>query len=109
MAWELRDGVPDLLRAVFGSLITVGFAWFAASFVPLYEVVARDDDDGRAWRYLSVAQVVGWGGIVASVIWAGWLMVRKAGTRRPIGWTPLLAVPLIVEAWVAGFLIALVL
>lgn len=109
MAWEPRDGVPSLLRAVVGSLITAAFAWFVGSFVPLYEVIARDDADGRAWRYLSVAQVIGWGGIAGSVIWAAWLMVRKARARRPIGWTPLIAVPLIIESWVAGFLIALVL
>ncbi|WP_433660544.1 hypothetical protein ACQPW1_47795 [Nocardia sp. CA-128927] len=109
MAWERRDGLPNLLRAVFGSLITVAFAWFIASFVPLYEIVARDDEDGGAWRYLSIAQVIGWGGIAASVIWAAWLMVTKARARRPIAWTPLIAVPLIIESWVAGFLIALVL
>ncbi|MFI7001207.1 hypothetical protein [Nocardia sp. NPDC050175] len=109
MAWERPERLPDLVRAGLGSLITVAFAWFVGSFVPLYEVVARDDEDGRAWRYLSVAQVIGWGGIAASVIWAGWLMVRKARARRQIGWTPLIAVPLIIESWVVGFLIALVL
>lgn len=95
------------MRAGVGSLITVGFAWFVASFVPMYEVVARDG--GRVWRYLAVAEVVGWVGIGASVVWAVALMVRKVRAGRPIGWTPLIAVPLIVESWVAGFLIALVL
>ncbi|WP_159080091.1 hypothetical protein [Nocardia suismassiliense] len=109
MAREPRGGVPDLVRAVAGSLVAVGCAWVVASFVSLYEVVAGDDQDGRAWRYLAVAQVVGWGGIVASLLWAVVLMVRKVRDRRPIGWTPLIAVPLILESWVAGFLIALVL
>ncbi|MFF3221594.1 hypothetical protein ACFYV7_02260 [Nocardia suismassiliense] len=109
MAKESRDGVPDLVRPVVGSLVAVGCAWVVASFVPLYEVVAGDDEDGRAWRYLAVAQVVGWGGIAASVLWVVVLMVRKVRDRRPIGWTPLIAVPLIIESWVAGFLIALVL
>ncbi|MEU7139743.1 hypothetical protein ABZ942_09875 [Nocardia sp. NPDC046473] len=109
MAWERPQRLPDLVRAVLGSLITVAFAWFIASFVPLYEVVAHDDADGGAWRYLPVAQVVGWGGIVGSVIWAVTVMVRKVRARRPIGWTPLIAVPLIIESWVAGLLIAVVL
>lgn len=109
MAWEQPDRFPNLVRAVIGSLITVVFAWFIASFVPLYEVVARRDTDGGAWRYLSIAQVVGWGGIAGSVIWAVTVMVRKARARRPIAWTPLIAVPLIIESWVVGFLIALVL
>ncbi|MFI9405416.1 hypothetical protein [Nocardia sp. NPDC052316] len=109
MAWEPRNGVADLARAVAGSLVTVGCAWVVASFVPLYEVVARDDEDGLAWRHLAVAQVIGWGGIVASVLWVIVLMARKARDRRPIGWTPLIAVPLIIESWVAGFLTALVL
>ncbi|MFE9579395.1 hypothetical protein ACFYO1_23620 [Nocardia sp. NPDC006044] len=109
MAWEQPERLPDLVRVAFGSVVTVGFAWLMASFVPLYEVVARGDADGRAWRYLPVAQVVGWGGIAASVIWAAWLMVRKVRNRRSVGWTSLIAVPLIIESWVAGFLVALVL
>lgn len=109
MAWEQPDRFPNLVRTVFGSLITVAFAWFIASFVPVYEVVAHEDADGGAWRYLSIAQVVGWGGIAGSVIWAVTVMVRKARAHRPIAWTPLIAVPLIIESWVAGFLVAVVL
>ncbi|PXX65523.1 hypothetical protein DFR70_104588 [Nocardia tenerifensis] len=97
-----------MLRAVVGSLLTIAVALFIASFVSVYEVVARDGD-GPGWRYVPVAQVIGWTGIAASVLWAAWLMVTKARSRRPIAWTPLIAVPLIVESWVGGFLIAVVL
>ncbi|WP_378735006.1 hypothetical protein [Nocardia brasiliensis] len=99
MAW---DQLPNLARAVLGSLIAIVFAWFAASFVTLYELVARA-------RHLAVAQTLAWTGIAASLIWAVVLMVGKLRNRTPIAWTPLIAVPLIIESWLVGFLIALVL
>ncbi|GAA5103189.1 hypothetical protein [Nocardia iowensis] len=103
MAW---DQLPNLARAVLGSLIAIVFALFAASFVTLYELVARDTQGAR---YLAVAQTLAWTGIAASLIWAVVLMVGKLRNRTPIAWTPLIAVPLIIESWLVGFLIALVL
>lgn len=101
--------LTDFLRAALGSVIAVGFGWLIASFVPLYEMLARDADGSRCVGYSPWAQVVAWTGIVASVIAAAVSMVEKVRDGRPIAWTPLVAVPLIVESWLIGFVIAMVL
>ncbi|MBF6296190.1 hypothetical protein IU459_01370 [Nocardia amamiensis] len=109
MAWRVQRRANDFLRVALGSVIVVGFGWFMASFVPLYEVLARDGRDGRGVEYLPWAQVIAWTGIVASVLAAVVSVLEKVRRRRPIAWTPLIAVPLILESWLVGFLIAIVL
>ncbi|MEU7766981.1 hypothetical protein AB0B25_17865 [Nocardia sp. NPDC049190] len=109
MAWHPRQRLVDVLRAAFGSVIALGFGWLIASFVPLYDVLARDVGDATGVGYLAWARVIAWAGIAASVIAAVVSVLAKVRDGRPIAWTPLLAVPLIIESWLVGFLIALVL
>ncbi|MGY2121174.1 hypothetical protein ACW9HJ_06935 [Nocardia gipuzkoensis] len=106
MAWRLRRRMTDALRVALSSVIVLGFGWLIASFVPLYEVLARD---GRGVEYLPWAQVIAWTGIAASVLAAVAAVLEKVRDKRPIAWTPLIAVPLILESWLVGFLIAIVL
>ncbi|WP_433577304.1 hypothetical protein [Nocardia brasiliensis] len=109
MSSELRGWGTDIARAVLGSVFVIGFAWVVAAFVSVYDVVAWEDADGGARRYLAVAQFVAFAGIVGAVLWAVLLMVGKVRARRPVGWTPVVAVPVIIGAWVAGLLVAIVL
>ncbi|WP_280239295.1 hypothetical protein [Nocardia abscessus] len=48
MAWRFRRRMTDALRVALGSVIVLGFGWLIASFVPLYEVLARD---GLCWFF----------------------------------------------------------
>ncbi|MEV4237828.1 MULTISPECIES: hypothetical protein [unclassified Nocardia] len=105
--WELR--LANAIRAVLGSVFAVGFGWVVASAVPLYEFLARDADPDGGVRYLPVAYCVAWLGIALSVVVVVMRMVGKIRYRRRIAWTPLVAVPLIAESWLVGFLIAVVL
>lgn len=109
MARNIPQRTTDALRVALGTVIVLGFGWLIASFVPLYDVLARDGRDGRGVGYLPWAQVVAWAGIAASVLAAVISVVEKVRDRRPIAWTPLIAVPLILESWLIGFLIAVVL
>ncbi|BDT93480.1 MULTISPECIES: hypothetical protein [Nocardia] len=109
MARNIRQRTTDALRVALGTVIVLGFGWLMASFVPLYDVLARDGRDGRGVGYLPWAQVVAWAGIAASVLAAIISVIEKVRDRRPIAWTPLIAVPLILESWLIGFLIAVVL
>ncbi|MBF6469910.1 hypothetical protein IU427_32830 [Nocardia beijingensis] len=109
MARKIRQRTTDALRVALGTVIVLGFGWLMASFVPLYDVLARDGRAGRGVGYLPWAQVVAWAGIAASVLAAIISVVEKVRDRRPIAWTPLIAVPLILESWLIGFLIAAVL
>ncbi|MEU1547556.1 hypothetical protein [Nocardia sp. NPDC005745] len=104
MAWHFRRRTTDALRVALGSVIVLGFGWLMASFVPLYDVIARD---GHGGGFLPWAQVIAWTGIVASVLAAGFSVLEKVRDGRPIVWTPLIAIPLILESWLVGFLIAL--
>ncbi|WP_280257473.1 hypothetical protein [Nocardia abscessus] len=108
MAWRFRRRMTDALRVALGSVIVLGFGWLMASFVPLYEVLAREGRDGRGVEYLPWAQVIAWTGIAASVLAAVAAVLEKVRDKRPIAWTPLIAVPLILESWLVGFLIAVV-
>ncbi|MFX0574254.1 hypothetical protein [Nocardia nepalensis] len=101
--------VANIVRAMLGSVIAVGFGWVVASFVPLYEFLGRDADPGGGVRYLPVAYCVAWIGIALSVVAAGIMVVEKIRNRRRIAWTPLVALPLIAESWLLGFLVAVVL
>lgn len=109
MAWHIRRRTADALRVALGSVIVLGFGWVMAAFVPLYEVLLRDGHEGRGVGYLPWAQVIAWAGIVASVLAAVVSALEKVRDRRPIAWTPLIAVPLILESWLVGFLLAVVL
>ncbi|WP_040784853.1 hypothetical protein [Nocardia pneumoniae] len=109
MAWHLRRRTIDALRVALGSVVVLGFGWVMACFVPLYEVLLRDGQQGGGVGYLWWAQVVGWTGIAASVLAAVVSALDKVRDRRPIAWTPLIAVPLILESWLVGFLIAVIL
>ncbi|WP_433600182.1 hypothetical protein ACQPXH_32330 [Nocardia sp. CA-135953] len=80
-----------------------------ASSVPLYELLGRDADPDGGVPYLAVAYCVAWVGIALSVVAVGIRVVDKIRYRRSIAWTPLVAVPLIAESWLLGFLIAVVL
>lgn len=104
MTWDRAHRLLDLVRAIFGSLISIGFAWTTAAFVPLYELVA----DVGEMRRLSVAYGVAWAGIAMSLAYTAMLLLTAVRARRPIGWTPLVALPLLAGAWVAGFLVAIV-
>ncbi|WP_155980906.1 hypothetical protein [Nocardia sp. CNY236] len=108
MIRNLRRRSAEPLRVMSGSVIALGLAWFAASFVSLYESVTYDRD-GRGEEYLIWAQLLAWTGIAASLLAVMFWMGFKARTRQPIAWTPLLAVPLVVGSWVVGFLVAIVL
>lgn len=109
MARQFRRRMTDALRVALGWVIVFGLAWLIASFVPLYDVLARDGRDGRGIGYLPWAQVLAWAGIAASVLAAVVSALEKVRHGRPIAWTPLIAVPLILECWLLGFLIAIVL
>ncbi|WP_433729001.1 hypothetical protein ACQP0C_40485 [Nocardia sp. CA-129566] len=80
-----------------------------ASFVPLYEFLGRGADPGGGVRYLPVAYCVAWVGIALSVVVVGVMVVEKIRYRRRIAWAPLVAVPLVAESWLLGFLLAVVL
>ncbi len=105
--WKLR--LANVVRVVLGSVLAVGFGWLVAGFVPLYELLGRDADPDGGVRYLPVAYCVAWVGIALSIIAVGIMVVGKIRYRRRIAWTPLVAVPLIVESWLLGFLTAVVL
>ncbi|MET8876102.1 hypothetical protein [Nocardia sp. NPDC004604] len=92
-----------------GSVIAVGFAWVVAAFVPLYELLGRRADPAGGVRYLPVAYCVAWVGIALSVVVVGVMVVGKIRYRRRIAWVPLVAVPLVAESWLLGFLLAVVL
>ncbi|MFI9411961.1 hypothetical protein [Nocardia gamkensis] len=109
MAWHFRRRTTDALRVALGSVIVLGFGWLMASFVPLYDVLARDGEAGSGAGYLPWAQVIAWTGIVASVLAAVFSALERVRDGRPIAWTPLIAIPLILESWLVGFLIAAVL
>ncbi|WP_157124723.1 hypothetical protein [Nocardia pseudovaccinii] len=94
---------------MLGSVFAVGFGWVVASSVPLYEFLGRDADPDGGVRYLPIAYCVAWVGIALSVVAVGIMVVQKIRYRRRIAWTPLVAVPLIAESWLLGFLIAVVL
>ncbi|MEV4130369.1 hypothetical protein [Nocardia sp. NPDC049707] len=90
-------------------MFAVGFGWLVAAFVPLYEFLGRGADPDGGVRYLPVAYCVAWVGIAVSVVAVGVMVAGKIRHRRRVAWTPLVAVPLIVESWLLGFLIAVVL
>ncbi|WP_433757743.1 hypothetical protein [Nocardia sp. CA-135398] len=94
---------------MLGAVFAAGFGWVVACFVPLYEFLGRDADPDGGVRYLPVAYWVAWVGIAFSVVVVGIRVVEKIRHRRRIAWTPLVAVPLIAESWLLGFLIAVVL
>ncbi len=97
--------LADLTRAVLATVLALGFGWAAALLIPLYEFLGEDGGSS----YLPVAYGIAWTGIVAAGVVAAMLVVSKVRTRRTIGWTPLVAVPLIIESWLLGCLVALVL
>lgn len=66
-------------------------------------------DPGGGVRYLPVAYCVAWVGIALSVVVVGVMVVEKIRYRRRIAWVPLVAVPLVAESWLLGFLLAVVL
>lgn len=105
--WEQR--LSSIVAAVLGSVIALGFGWLVAIFVPLYEFLGRDADPGGGVRYLPVAYGIAWVGIVFSLVAVCVMVVEKVRARRRIAWTPLMAVPLIAESWLLGFLVAVVL
>ncbi|MFI7663823.1 hypothetical protein [Nocardia sp. NPDC049526] len=105
--FELR--LANAVRVVLGSVFAVGFGWVVASSVPLYELLGGDADPDGGMRYLAVAYCVAWVGIALSGVAVGIRVVEKIRNRRRIAWTPLVAVPLIAESWLLGFLIAVVL
>lgn len=105
--WKVR--LANAVRVVLGSVVAVGFGWLVAAFVPLYEFLGRDADPDGGVRYLAVAYCVAWVGIALSVVAVGIRVVEKIRYRRRIAWTPLVAVPLIAESWLLGFLVAVVL
>ena len=104
-----RQRLSSIVAAVLGSVIALGFGWLVAIFVPLYELLGRDTDPGGGVRYLPVAYGIAWVGIVFSLVAVGVMVVEKVRARRRIAWTPLVAVPLIAESWLLGFLVAVVL
>ena len=96
MRLDPRSRLPNIARAVLGSVFVIGFGWMVGSFVRVYDVLARDAMSGV--EYLPLARVIAWIGIVGSVLWAAVLSWERIRDYRPIGWTPLIAVPLIVAA-----------
>ncbi|WP_431968464.1 hypothetical protein [Nocardia sp. bgisy134] len=99
--------MADLTRAGLATFVALGIGWSAVILVPLYEFLVADGQRGS--RYLPVAYGLAWTGIAAAVVVAAVLVVSKLRMRRAIGWTPLVAVPLIIESWLLGCLVALVL
>ncbi|MEV0028928.1 hypothetical protein [Nocardia sp. NPDC050793] len=99
--------LADLMRAGLAALLALGFGWTAAVLVPLYEFLVEDGQPGS--RYLPVAYGIAWTGIAGAGVAAAVLVVSKLRTRSAIGWTPLVAIPLIIESWLLGCLVALVL
>ncbi|MCP2292225.1 hypothetical protein [Nocardia amikacinitolerans] len=94
----------DLVRATVATLITLGVGWAAALLVPLYDFLVDDEQ-----RYLPISYALAWTGIAAAGVAAAVMSFSKLRSRRPIGWTPLVAVPLVIESWLLGCLVALVL
>ncbi|MET7771283.1 hypothetical protein [Nocardia sp. NPDC005366] len=74
--------------------------------IPVYDAVERAP--GGSARYLPLAYVVAWSGVVFSAVVAVERVLARVRARRPIGWAPIVAVPLLVESWLAGLLVALV-
>lgn len=105
--WQLR--LANAIRVLLGSVFAVGFGWLAAVFVPLYEFLGRGADPDGGVRYLPVAYCIAWVGIAVSVVAVGAMVIEKIRYRRRIAWTPLVAVPLIAESWLLGFLVAVIL
>lgn len=101
--------MAEILRVLSAAVFAIGCGWLAASLIPLYDLVARGVDTGSGARYLPLAHGVAWTGIALSAVAAGIQLAERLRARRPIGWTPLVAVPLIVESWLVGLLVALVL
>ncbi|MGV9613272.1 hypothetical protein [Nocardia xishanensis] len=99
--------MADLTRAALATFLALGCAWTAAILVPLYEFLAGEGQRGS--RYLPIAYGLAWTGIAGAGVAAAVLVISKLRTRNAIGWTPLVAVPLIIESWLLGCLVALVL
>ncbi|MET8773905.1 hypothetical protein ABZV58_02655 [Nocardia sp. NPDC004654] len=93
----------DLVRAALATLIALGVGWAAALLVPLYDFLVDEEQ-----RYLPVAYALAWTGIAAAGTAAAAMVVSKLRSSRPIGWAPLVAVPLVVESGLLGCLVALV-
>ncbi|MEV0340954.1 hypothetical protein AB0H49_18205 [Nocardia sp. NPDC050713] len=103
MSSALGRHLGDLIRPALATLIALGVGWAAALLVPLYDFLVDEEQ-----RYLPVAYALAWTGIAAAGVATAAMVVSKLRTRRPIGWTPLVAVPLAIESWLLGCLVALV-
>ncbi|MFE3441539.1 hypothetical protein ACFXNW_00750 [Nocardia sp. NPDC059180] len=99
MRWRLLD----LARAVPATLIAAGFGWVAVHLLDWYELSGRESvrphDLTAAYAVAAVGFALAIGAVVA-------VLVGAVRGRRPIGWAPLIGVPLFAGAWVGGLLVA---
>ncbi|MEV0711163.1 MULTISPECIES: hypothetical protein [Nocardia] len=106
MRSDRRGGLSDIARVAAASVLVFVVGGLVLVAVSVYEVVERETGGGA--RYLPLAYVVAWAGIVFSAVVAVERVVARIRARRPIGWAPIVAVPLLVESWLAGLLVAMV-
>ncbi len=98
-----RDFGPTLF--VYATMCAVG--WAVARYGLPYDLMAEQRTRGSA-RYLPLAYLVAWVGIAAALVFSGYRTVEAVLDRRSSWPYALLAAPLIAEAWLAGFVVALV-
>ncbi|NEW38532.1 hypothetical protein GV794_23600 [Nocardia cyriacigeorgica] len=100
MRWRLLD----LARAVPATLIASGFAWVAVHLLDWYELAGRTST--RTHDLTAAYSVAAVGFALATAAVAATVLGAVKG-RRPIGWAPLVGVPLFAGVWVCGFLVAI--
>ncbi|MGW4364730.1 hypothetical protein ACWEKT_03710 [Nocardia takedensis] len=97
-----RGGLLEILRVTLGCLLALSFGIFVFNLIPIYEQVDRDGDSSFVLAY-AVATV----GVIAAAVVALGRMVGRVRAGLPVGWAPLVAVPILACTWVLGLLIAL--
>ncbi|WP_054815321.1 hypothetical protein [Nocardia arizonensis] len=99
-----RGGPLEILRVAVASLLAVSAGIFVVTLIPLYELLDRDGDAS-----MIVAYAIACLGVIVSVVVAVERVLSRVRARRPVGWAPLVAVPVLAESYLAGLLAALVL
>ncbi|WP_157554292.1 hypothetical protein [Nocardia crassostreae] len=95
----------DLVVAGVIYLGACAAAWVLAAFVPEYQGLVREAGEER---YLPIAYVIAWVGIVVTVMGVPVWMLRAVRLGQRAWTTALVAFPLLAGSWVLGLLAAIV-
>ncbi|GAB2684357.1 hypothetical protein [Nocardia thraciensis] len=106
------ESKPPLRGRDFGATLFVyacmcGLGWAVARYGLPYDLMAEQRTRGSA-RYLPLAYIVAWVGIAGALVFSGSRVVEAILDRRPALPYALFAFALIAEAWLVGFVVAMV-